>query len=557
MDAFDLLEDARYYKLARPVRTVNRKVDLMMKRAKTPSFLLELPLRLDAGQANHLQAHLEAARCLYNALLGEALRRLQRMRRDPAWQAARALPRSRRQERNAAFSRLRNQYGFAEYALHDYAKTARCTWIADHLDSTMAQTLATRAYRAVNRVCLGQARKVRFKSRERGIGSVEGKRNDTGMRFVLQAADEGNAGWLIWGHDHLPALIDWHDPVVQYGLQHAIKYVRLVCRKVPGSHAKGADLEGNRYFVQLILAGKPYQKPKNQTGDDTLGLDIGPSSLAIFPRQGTVQLQTFCEELMPNLARKRRLERKMDRQRRANNPHNYDEHGRVKKHGKHRLSWYNSHRYLATQRQLARHERKLAAHRKSLQGKLVNEVVRMGNHIQIEKTSFQGWQKQFGKSVALRAPGMFVAHLKRAVAKTGGTLYEVSTFQTKLSQYCHGCRTYAKKPLSQRWHHCACGIGPVQRDLYSAFLLAYLEPTETTPSIALKDWEGADLRLAAAMEMLQQRANEGQSVPRSFGITGARARQPKSLAPLRQELAYLYRRGRLEALVMEQDPPRL
>ncbi len=129
----------------------------------------------------------------------------------------------------------------------------------------------------------------------------------------------------------------------------------------------------------------------------------------------------------------------------------------------------------------------------------------MGNQIQIEKTSYQGWQKLYGKSVALRAPGMFVAHLKRIVAKTGGTLREVATGPTRLSQYCYGCKTYLKKPLAQRRHHCACGLGPVQRDLYSAFLPAYLQAADPTPSIALKDWEGAEPRLLAAMECVQQR----------------------------------------------------
>jgi hypothetical protein len=130
------------------------------------------------------------------------------MRTDPAWQVARALPRSCKKERKAAFFRLRQRYGFSEYALHDYAKSARCAWIADHIDSTMAQTPATRVYQAVNRVCLGQAKKVRFKSKGRGLDSVEGKRNDTGMRFLLQSPEQGNEGWLVWGKDHLPALID-------------------------------------------------------------------------------------------------------------------------------------------------------------------------------------------------------------------------------------------------------------------------------------------------------------------------------------------------------------
>src|SRR5215469_18606379 len=81
------------------------------------------------------------------------------------------------------------------------------------------------------RVCLGQARRVRFRSRGRGISSVENKRNNTGLRFVLQQPEEGNAGYLLWQDDQLPALIDWKDSVVAYGLSHRIKYARLLVRQ--------------------------------------------------------------------------------------------------------------------------------------------------------------------------------------------------------------------------------------------------------------------------------------------------------------------------------------
>ncbi len=519
-----------------------------MKRSKTPTFLLELPLRIDAGQAKRLPAHFEAARCLYNTLLGEALGRLNQMRADPAWQAARAIPKTQKQERAAAFSHLRQQYGFSEYALHDFAKRANCTWIADHIDAMLAQTLASRAYQAVNRVCLGKAKKVRFKSKGRGLDSVENKWEKSGLRFLLQPPEEGNQGWLVWGKDRLPAIIDWNDPVVKHGLDHHIKYARLIRRKASSPNAQGADCQGYRYYLQLALAGTPYQKKKNTPGHEVIGLDLGPSTLAIVPREGEARLVPLCEELRPDARKKRRLERKLDRQRRANNPQNYDEKGRVKKHGKHRLTWKNSKGYLATKRRLAHHERKLAAHRKSLHGRLVHEIIRVGNDIRIEKVSYKGWQKQFGKSVGMRAPGMFVEHLRRTVAKTGGILHEFPTRSTKLSQYCHGCRTYVKKPLAQRFHECACGIGPVQRDLYSAFLAAYLDQPDFLPSSAQYHvyWEGADLRLRAALEVLSQRAKEGQILPRSVGITGAGARLPESLVSNRQEL--VYRRGRLEAL---------
>jgi transposase len=440
-----------------------------MKRAKTPTFLLELPLRIDWSQERHLRAHLEAARCLYNALLGEAMKRLKWMHNDPAWNKARAIPRSHKQERAQAFSKLRKKYHFSEYELHEYAKDARCSWVADHIESTMAQTLASRAYQAAKRVCVGKAKRVRFRSSGRGIDSVEGKRHDVGLRFVLDPG-VGDGGFLLWNEEVIPAIIDWRDQVVQHGLRQKIKYVRLVRRKASSSQAQGTDKDGNRYYVQLVLEGHAFVKPKHEeVGQDIIGLDIGPQTLAIVRRSGKADLVTFCEELAPDARKKRRLQRKMDRQRRANNPENYDEQGRVKKAGKTRLRWKESKRYQAIRRQNANAERRLAAHRKSLHGKLAHDIVKRGNTIHIEKTSFKGWQKQYGKSIGLRAPGMFVAHLTRVVAKTGGSLSEVSAFQTKLSQYCHHCGRYHKKPRSQRWHQCKCGFGPVQRDLYSAF----------------------------------------------------------------------------------------
>jgi transposase len=526
---------------------------------KTPTFLLELPLQVEAGQAKRLCAHLEVGRQFYNAVLSEGQKRLRQMRADPAWQAARAIPRAQKQERRAAFSALREQYRFSEAGLHAYAKEARVSFLADHLEAVLAQTLATRAYQALNRVCVGKAKRVRFKSRGRRLDSIENKRNDTGLRFVLQQPEEGHHGFLIWQGDHLPARIDWNDPVVKYGLDHRIKYARLIRRPASSPRAQGADCQGDRYFVQLALEGVPSHKPKHPVGTDTIGLDLGPSTIASVPREGEARLEQFCEELMPDAQTIRRLQRQMDRQRRAANPDNYDAKRCIKKGGKKKLVWKTSKGYEVTRRRKATKERKLAAHRKSLHGRKVHELVAVGNTVVTEQISYKGWQKQYGRSVGLRAPGMFIEMLRRTVASTGGTLHEIPTRSTKLSQYCHGCGQCTKKPLSQRWHQCACGVGPVQRDLYSAFLAAYLDPAELSPSCTqyVISWEGAEARLQAAHERLVQRANEGQVLPRSMGIPRARARLPKSRSEPTQEPIFLLRRGRWEAWNERSEPSAL
>ena len=437
------------------------------------------------------------------------------MRADPAWQAARAIPRTQQQERKRAFGALRRQYGFSDYALHDAVKGLNCTWIADHVDAVLAQTLATRAYRALNRVCLGQARRVRFKSRGRGSRSVENKRNDTGLRFVLEQPEAGNAGYLLWQDDRLPAIIDWQDPVVTYGLRHHIKYARLLVRQASSARAQGADEEGQRYFVQLVLAGVPYHKPKHPVGSDTVGLDLGPSTIAIVPREGTPRLEVLCAELAPDAQAIRRLQRQMDRQRRANNPANYDERGRIKKRGKQRLTWKHSKRYLATRRRKATRERKLAAHRNSLHGRLVHEIVAVGNTILTEKISYRAWQKQFGKSVGLRAPGMFIDMLKRTVASTGGTLVEVSHAQHQTVAVLSWLRpvraqtvvaALARVPLWD-WADPARPLLGVSGRLSGSSRCSF---PRVPRAVRRRYWEGREPGLRAAYEHIIQRASAGQ-----------------------------------------------
>src|SRR5262249_49503358 len=98
----------------------------------------------------------------------------------------------------------------------------------------------------------------------------------------------------------------------------------------------------------------------------------------------------------------------MERQRRANYPANYDEQGQIKRHGKGRLSWKHSKRYQATRRRKATRKLRLAAHRKSLHGHLSHAIVAVGITVITEKLSYRTRPRQFGRSVGLRAPGMFI-----------------------------------------------------------------------------------------------------------------------------------------------------
>jgi hypothetical protein len=529
---------------------------------KTPTFLLELPLVAEAGQAARLGAHLEVGRQFYNAVLSEGQRRLRRMRADPAWQAARAIPRTQRQERTAAFSALRERYGFSEYAFHELAKALRVSWLAEHLDAVLAQTLASRAYRALNRVCLGKAKRVRFKSKSRGLDSIENKRNDTGMRFVLQTQNQGRPhGLLLWHNDQLAALINWDDPVVAHGLAHEIKYARLIRRRASSPRAQGADREGERYFVQLVLKGLPHHKPKHTVGTDTIGLDLGPASIAIVPREAEARLEPLCAELRPDARAIRRLQRQMERQRRAANPEHYDERGRPKKRGKGAPRWKQSHRYQAIRRRKAARERKLAAHRKSLHGRLVHQIVRVGHTIITEKISYKGWQKRYGRSVGRCAPGMLIDHLRRTGASYGRhparsshLLHEALPILSRLREVHSQAALTALAPVRLRHRAGAarpvlCVSGRLSRSSSRS------HPLVCPVCHSLGRCGGAPAGSTRASHTTRER---GAGRAPKHGYSSCRSASDRSVeANPHQSQSFSLRRGRLETWKERSEPPML
>ena len=479
-----------------------------MPKAKTPSFILELGLEVNAHEETELNKRFEAARQLYNACLDEAKQRLDLLRQSKAFQEARSMPKTingkSNKARTEAFKELNAKFGFTEYDLHAYATKIRHSWVGDHIDANTAQKLATRVFKAVQRVAFGQAKKVRFKGKNQ-LKSVEGKSNKAGIRY------KEKTGHVEWLGLKLKCIIDANDKNIVHGLSHpvrfahrrqglTVKYCRIIKRIFNGK---------TRFFVQLILEGVPYQKFKAK--NKTIGLDIGPSTIA-YVSDKQAKLSRFCDELALKQKEIRRLQRKLDRQRRANNPQNYTTNGTIKTGKK---TWHDSKRYLKTKTKLAELQRKLAAHRKSLHGNLASRILKQGKHIKTEKLSYRAFQKRYGKSVQNRAPGMFVETLRRKAENAGGSVLEFPTKDTKLSQYCHKCGKYTKKPLSQRWHTC-CNLN-IQRDLYSAFLAGSIVENKLDTADVTKRWRSMEAILQRAVSEIKQVAN-GRQLPSYFGM---------------------------------------
>ena len=477
-------------------------------RRRTPSFICEIPLKVSPASERVLLTRLEAGRQIYNACLGEAKRRLALVRQSKLYQRAQTLPKDD-PVRPKLFAQARERHGFREYDLHAYAGTLRKSWLGEHLDSLTVQKLASRAYAAANLLLLGRAKRVRFKGPKQ-MDTLEGKNNTSGIRWCKDH--------LEWSGQAIPSLLDPRDAVQAHGLAARTKFVRIVRRKIGNR---------NRFYVQLVCEGTPYRKLRHTLGEGRVGLDLGPSSIAIVSEK-EAHLRPFCPEVVTPSRQLRRLDRKLDRQRRANNPINYTERGQVKP-GKHH--WHVSKRQRATQHQRRDLHRRLAATRKRSQHQLAHEVLALGKTVALEKLSYRGWQKRYGKSILNRAPGTFVARLTYLAESAGGQIIAINARRAKLSQTCV-CGAVKKKPLSQRWHSCPCGVS-AQRDLFSAFLAQFVAPDTSLLNAghAAVAWPGWEPILQAAYEQVMSHNQLASGQPRlsSFGVR-PRPRQSESLA---------------------------
>ena len=461
-------------------------------------YIHEMPLVVTPRQAKVLDQRFEAARMIYNTALQEGLKRLRLMRESKDWHKARALKKAgKKKEANALYNDVRRRFKFSEYELQAVAQLRNnAPHIAPMIDSQTAIAQTNRAFRACEHHLFVTGRGYpRFK-RYNTLNTVESKNNRQGIVFrenkVIWNTGRGNKNKL-----EFPVKFDPKDKhgVEAAALQDEIKFCRLKREVVNGK---------KRFSVQLVLDGKPKDRPNTMTTDGTVGLDLGPSTIA-WVSDDKSEFKKFCEEIDPVVKQKRLIQRKMQRSLRANNPDNYEPDelkknangkiirklGKVKKGPK---TWVHSKRYLALKDELAKAERKIRETRDKLQGELANEILRQGSLVRTEKLSYKSFQKNFGRSVRDRAPGMFIEKLKRRADHLGATVEEINTFKTYLSSRCHNCGTKKKKTRKERQHICECGVS-AHRDLYSAWLARYVENDVLDVSQCQKHWASAEPRL--------------------------------------------------------------
>ena len=434
------------------------------------NYILTLKLDTEIYQENIINKRLEISRNIYNSCLGELYKRYNHMKESKEYR--KVIKMTKGKERNAKFNELNKKYILTEYSLHDFVKPIQ-KHFKDNIDSFTAQKIATRCFSAFQGLMFHTANRVTFKKYGE-MNSVEGKSNKTGIRFKDNK--------LVWNGLEINVIINKNDEYAQISLLNKVKYCRVVRKMIHGKY---------KYYIQLVLDGIPPMKHNKETGEiknsigiGNVGIDIGTQTLASSSRY-EVKLLELCPEIDNIENEKNRLQRKLDRQRRNNNPNNYNDNGTIK-HGV-KLCWIKSKRYIKTQNELREIQRKQADIRKQSHNILANHIVSLGNKIFVETMNYKGLQsrsknttinsktgkinkkKRFGKSLANKSPSMFLTILDNKLKWHGEELLKIDTTKVKASQYNHIEDKYIKKELSERWND--FGSFKIQRDCYSAFLI--------------------------------------------------------------------------------------
>lgn len=457
-----------------------------MAQSKTLSYILELEMRFNPDNPMSVLQKLETiAISIYNAILNEGLKRLHKVQHARTYQQALAqyktlLKKDKltaeeqvlKKELQKTKNTVCRQYGFTEYDLHAYVKTIKHHF-HDQLGINECQKLATRAFRALQKLQFGQAQRIRFKSTKREWVSIENKTNKSGIRFDPAAC------CIRYKQYSFPLIVKRNDAYAVKTLMDKVKYVRLVPKTIRGRQ---------RWFAQLVLEGRPPHKSNRQIGaeDSVVGLDLGVSTIAMSSKN-----EVRLEELAPDCAADERklriLNRKLDRSRRAMNPDHFNPDGTIKKSKK--LKWKQSKHYQQLKAKRADLYRKVAVKRKAAHEQLANEILALGTDVRVEDMHFQGLQKRsgqttgrpngklrskkrYGRTLGNRAPALLLEILNRKLLYRGECLHKVNTWTVKASQFNPLTGEFRKKPLSERMTELLPDVW-VQRDLLAAYVLQH------------------------------------------------------------------------------------
>lgn len=446
------------------------------------TFAMEYEMTAGNQEKNFLEKCFNIGSNINNLCLNRCLKQLNKLKRDKEYlKSVKAIKSLNKKIENKNVSQteikklkeikknlndkikyLEKKYKFTENDIQKYSKIPR-KFTGNILNSSIVQKISSNAFNAVKKIQYGKAKKINFK--RKGEISLEGKNNKTGFVFDTKTMK-------LKLNRKLSCNLKSLDKKQRDCFKNRIKFCRVFKRYIRSE---------KRYFIQIVFEGIP--ETNFQTGKGEVGLDLGTSTVAISSKEEVKLLKL--SETEQETRKIRILQRSFERKRRAANPENYDEKGKIKKK---RKKWKLSKNYFKELEILKETYRIKKVKDDQYKNILVKFILSQGDIVKVEKNSVTSWKnrskktvknknngkfiskKRFGKTVNNNAPGTFLRKLREKLLYFGKELIEVNPFKTKASQFNHIKQEFKKCSLEVRFKELEQGI-IVQRDLYSAFLI--------------------------------------------------------------------------------------
>ncbi len=232
--------------------------------------------------------------------------------------------------------------------------------------------------------------------------------------------------------------------------------------------------DGGRWFCALCCEVERNDQ-RASAPQSVVGVDAGVKHLAVLSTGEMVENPRALSRAQRKL---RRLQRRADRQRRANNPGCYHPDGRAIKG-----SWpvNRSNRQRLTEQRVGRLHTHVRNVRRDALHKLTSELAATHGTAVVEKLNARGLCRAGNRGLRRAIHDASMAEIRRQLSyKTawrGGTLIQAPTLYPS-SKTCSSCAAVkAKLPLETRTYHCGhCGLS-IDRDLNAAINLAKLAET--------------------------------------------------------------------------------
>lgn len=505
-----------------------------MAKKGTPdsACVLTLPMYPEKWQADELEKRFRNMEKMYNALVALESRKLRNLQQTKAYRALDAdlfqlykAGQTKSKEYKEKSAQRRDMLKDAKLTEYDFIDDI--TPFVDHyypvpegmklrkrsqpnLGKQVAHRTASDVWRAFDKLLYGNGHRVAFKKKDT-LSSIGCKKAGNGMQY--------RDNQFEWFNLRIPV----RPPETEYEkatVKRELRNMRVVRKWMKNRY---------RYYLQLTYAGEPVSKG-HPRGEGRVGIDIGTQSIAIAAKDAVL-----LRELAPGVKKKdreiRRLQRAIDRSRRATNPDNFDSAGRIRPGAK-KNGWVKSHRYLKLQGRLRELHRKNADIRKQQHYELCNLLLSLGDEFYVEDMDYRALQKRsqrteknekgrfrkkkrFGKSLANKAPAALLTMLNGRLQAQGG-LKKVDKWSYAASQYDHLSHEYRKPQLSQRIKTLTNG-DQVQRDMYSAFLIMNADHTLTKENDELCNATYDRFKIMHDREMERLRTTKERKLS-SFGV---------------------------------------